>query len=351
MMRPASSFRPIRSWWLPLCASVFLVACGSDPLDVCSYGGATYSPGASFPSSDGCNSCSCGPGGKVECTEKACLVDGGPPIGSPMADAGACTYGGKSYAEGANFPSSDGCNTCSCSGGGVACTRRACFPDAGPAQPDAAPAKPDAAADAGGGCRLGDKVYRAGEAFSDGCNSCACTVGGQIACTARFCPIDAGPLTCGVTGAYQYGATGGNAIWEGRSQLLGGAKYKYERVYLRNAPPIAPTCAPDLPACGTKDAVTPREVEAALADADVQKAFSSATPPLYGKDNRPVDGTVFAVKRASDGRSFLVGAECPANDRACPPIPAGVARLKQVLIALDQQQLALPVCVEALKAR
>jgi len=37
-----------------------------------------------------------------------------------------CSYDGQTYAEGASFPSTDGCNTCSCGAGGVACTKRAC---------------------------------------------------------------------------------------------------------------------------------------------------------------------------------------------------------------------------------
>lgn len=40
----------------------------------CSYDGATYSPGEGFPSSDGCNSCSCSSAGNVLCTKKACLA-------------------------------------------------------------------------------------------------------------------------------------------------------------------------------------------------------------------------------------------------------------------------------------
>jgi hypothetical protein len=40
---------------------------------------------------------------------------------------GDCTYDGQSYAAGDSFPSSDGCNSCSCTAGGaVACTLRAC---------------------------------------------------------------------------------------------------------------------------------------------------------------------------------------------------------------------------------
>jgi hypothetical protein len=40
----------------------------------CSYDGETFSPGASFPSTDGCNTCSCGSTGTVMCTKKACLA-------------------------------------------------------------------------------------------------------------------------------------------------------------------------------------------------------------------------------------------------------------------------------------
>lgn len=44
--------------------------------------------------------------------------------------AGVCTYEGKTYKAGESFPSSDGCNTCSCTADGlVACTLRACVCD------------------------------------------------------------------------------------------------------------------------------------------------------------------------------------------------------------------------------
>jgi hypothetical protein len=40
-----------------------------------------------------------------------------------------CAYGDKTYTEGDQFPSTDGCNTCSCSASGVACTKKACVCD------------------------------------------------------------------------------------------------------------------------------------------------------------------------------------------------------------------------------
>ena len=43
------------------------------PVGTCSDGGKTYHEGESFPASDGCNTCTCGPDGNIACTEKACL--------------------------------------------------------------------------------------------------------------------------------------------------------------------------------------------------------------------------------------------------------------------------------------
>jgi hypothetical protein len=40
----------------------------------CTYDGDTYAPGASFPSTDGCNTCSCAASGSVACTKKACIT-------------------------------------------------------------------------------------------------------------------------------------------------------------------------------------------------------------------------------------------------------------------------------------
>jgi|GEM_PF-1726199 len=92
----------------------------------CDYEGKGYAVGDTFPAGDGCNSCSCGERGVVQCTLVGCEPDPGPDSGP------YCTVGDKRYAPGAQV-SNDGCNTCSCmSSGDVACTERAC-PDAGPA--------------------------------------------------------------------------------------------------------------------------------------------------------------------------------------------------------------------------
>lgn len=49
----------------------------------CSYGGETYQPGQSFPSTDGCNTCTCGDNGSVGCTKMACACN---PANEPWRD-------------------------------------------------------------------------------------------------------------------------------------------------------------------------------------------------------------------------------------------------------------------------
>ena len=43
--------------------------------------------------------------------------------------ATACTVGPATYALGARFEADDGCNTCTCTSGGVGCTKKACACD------------------------------------------------------------------------------------------------------------------------------------------------------------------------------------------------------------------------------
>lgn len=118
----------------------------------CTYNGQSYKEGDSFPSTDGCNTCYCSNGG-VSCTKIACPA--------------TCNYNGKVYKEGESFPATDGCNTCTCTNGNVGCTKKACPTT----------------------CRYNGKEYKEGESFSagDGCNSCKCEKGGQVVCTTAVC--------------------------------------------------------------------------------------------------------------------------------------------------------------------
>ena len=151
-----------------------------------------------------------------------------------------------------------------------------------------------------------------------------------------------------VAGAYEYGAVGGMAPGS-RAFLPGGAKYKYQRTYYRDPQRTTVSCSPDIPA----DAgVTPASIDQAFAHGDVRKAFEAKTPIFYGRDTRPVDGTAFEVKRTSDGRSFLIGSPCstpPVVEQQCTEIPPGLTALRELLLKLDRQQLAHPLCQAAIK--
>ena len=55
---------------LGLVLSGLFAGCGQPP--TCEYNKKVYKVGDIFPSTDGCNSCSCSEDGKVACTAKAC---------------------------------------------------------------------------------------------------------------------------------------------------------------------------------------------------------------------------------------------------------------------------------------
>ena len=126
----------------------------------CVYNGVTYQDGDGFPSSDGCNSCGCN-NGDVACTERACAPE-------PKT----CEYNGKTYQDGDGFPSTDGCNGCGCNNGVVLCTELACDPNAG-------------------SCISNGAEYPNGSTDvpdPDSCNTCSCIDGVITSCTEIHCP-------------------------------------------------------------------------------------------------------------------------------------------------------------------
>lgn len=255
-----------------------LIACDPQP-EGCTYGGANFALGARFPAEDGCNTCTCTTSG-VSCTEKACqpqakacvrggcsgqlCIEEGEDLGStcefreeyacyakakcerqpngkcghtPSKELDAClastgdfcAHEGEWKRVGESFPSSDGCNTCTCTERGVVCTKRACVPE----EPkpcvrsgcsgqlcgeeklvSTCEFKPEYACyqkatcerqkngqcgftpttelvqclGTHGTCMFDGGTVRVGDTFpsADGCNSCVCTNDG-VACTARAC--------------------------------------------------------------------------------------------------------------------------------------------------------------------
>jgi hypothetical protein len=198
--------------------------------------------------------------------------------------------------------------------------------------------------DGGTRCVRNGVIYPPGATVPSGdCNSCFCAADGSIACTLIDCATDAG--TCAFDTTYRYGDTGGFVAYEDVATLAPPTSYSYDRT-ARVTPPPGGSCAPALPPCGLEDAYGPSDITRAVADADVQAALAMPTPPTYGRDTRPVDGTIFQFLRA-DGRGFLAGGACDSGGGlpgVCVDVPAGITRLVNTLRAVDAQQLADPSC-------
>lgn len=157
-------------------------------------------------------------------------------------------------------------------------------------------------------------------------------------------PTDAANTDCALGTSYTYGWNGGFVAFNAETALTPPASYRHSRTYVGIPDPPAPqSCMPALPACGDATLIDMADVIRDLADPDVVQAMAMTTPPLYGLDQRPVDGAVFQVLRA-DGHGFLAGGICDTGAFCHDPVPAGIARLVADLKALDQQQLADPSC-------
>ena len=326
----------------------------------CSYDGKEYPSGATFPSTDGCNTCECLWFYEVACTMMACLGDAGPPPTDalPAGDAanGSCVYNGKTYPLDVYFIAADGCNDCHCGANGqVACTLKACLPDAGPQGPDA-PFIADLAADsvkktdAIGPCMSGTIAIPPGGSTSDGCNTCMCSEQGVLACTGRYCPPDAAAdanASCILPTGLSFGNDGGMVLYSDKYSLDPKTGMSITRTYSGRSDvdgsPVR-NCSPPLPACGASGVVSLANIIADLAASDVQAAFKSGTTPLYGVDSRPMDGTVYSVSLVSGG-AILVGGVCSSSgSTGCVAIPAGVQRLVDDLRSLATAATATAEC-------
>jgi hypothetical protein len=422
-------FHPVFPLTALLLTTMGAGACDSPPLGStdggarsCRDGAKTYASGTTFPSTDGCNTCSCADG-SVACTTRGCALDGsvdasadapaicadanGNVIACPT-DAGIpCTYQGKDHPPGSTFPSYDGCNSCSCAGGQVVCTEKACA-DAGPpidASTDGPPicngsisncpnipgpvctpgadqtcnedptinslrgkCLPDGTCacgtnavspytgrclnpgdKTGDGCEYAGVLQPVGSSFScaDGCNKCACTSSGQVGMTAIACPVDAGGPACSFDSVYVYGDTGGLVRYSDQVTLTPPASYVFVRAATPGGSATGGSCAPTFPACGQPGEIDVSDVMNDIADPTVQLLLSLAvgqpTPALLGIDSRPFDGSVFSFKRGG-GSGFLVGQPC-AGEAGCTAIPAAVTRLVGDLRSLDQLQLKDSSCL------
>ncbi|TNE45800.1 MAG: hypothetical protein EP343_25665 [Deltaproteobacteria bacterium] len=167
----------------------------------CLYNGQWYSQGATFASSDGCNTCSCD-GSQVSCTEKACAPQTcGGLAGTQCASDEYCHYEGghcgaadqtgvcKKKAIPGKYCTSIYDPVCGCDGKsyGNACTAHT----VGVSVRHKGVCK-------WGSCTYNARTYNDGSTFrsKDGCNTCTCSKG-NVSCTEKGCQ----PKTCKYNGA------------------------------------------------------------------------------------------------------------------------------------------------------
>jgi hypothetical protein len=152
-------------------------------------------------------------------------------------------------------------------------------------------------------------------------------------------PVDA-PCTSCIGKSLSWGDSGGLVVYVDTSALAPCRTFTRTRTG-RVADGGPSSCSTEIGDCGGAS-VAIGDVEAALANPDVQRALASPTTPVYGVDTRPVDGSVFEITLG--GKSIDIGSDCAAGAKGCVPIPPGVSTLERVLQALDSQELAKPAC-------
>lgn len=200
----------------------------------------------------------------------------------------------------------------------------------------------------GGGCVVDGVTHPEGSEFPctlGGCAPCACRQG-RIAIFAVNCNNYDGGLgaICEVNTTYRYGDTGGLVASESTTTLSPPRSWTRTRTS-RVTDPASASCEVPLPCDITGDpgvAVEIERIKIDLAHADVQSALAQPTPPTYGGDARPVDGTIFQFLR-DDGRGFLAGNPC-GGAAACVDVPTGIASLVADLRSLDARMLTDPGC-------
>jgi hypothetical protein len=212
--------------------------------------------------------------------------------------------------------------------------------------PDAGAAACAKDADCPAGCTWQGKTISVGQQVDagDGCNTCECMVAG-MACTTRDCVSrDAATPVCSLPYALTFGSDGGKVSLRDSFTLDTAGRLTVTRNDFRSTDgPSARTCSPTLPVCGASGVVSISTVAQDLNDADVQTALGLTTSHVYGRDERPTDGSVWSITWAS-GENILVGSPCPEYMSSCQSIPAGIQRLADDLRSLAYTAEALPAC-------
>ncbi|HEY5957286.1 MAG TPA: hypothetical protein VIV60_12060 [Polyangiaceae bacterium] len=158
---------------------------------LCNYDGKSYPVGANFISSDGCDTCGCDNDGMVVCTSMGCQAGGAASVGGAGAVGGSSGLGGamgttsQCVFNGATYPVGAAVKS------GDSCNSCSCTAN-GVACTTITCAVGGASAAGGSSgitCSYNGINYAVGNTFkaSDGCNTCSCTASGLAVCTKMAC--------------------------------------------------------------------------------------------------------------------------------------------------------------------
>ena len=131
---------------------------------------------------------------------------------------------------------------------------------------------------------------------------------------------------------------GGLRFWFDTHRIVGCNTYDLNITYSNGDP--SQQCRNTLPACSA-EAITPMDLADAIAHPDV----TSATPGLYGLDDRPVDGSILKIT-IGDGPELSIGAECGGQSglNCARPLPDGLAALARTIQQLQVQESMRESC-------
>lgn len=152
------------------------------------------------------------------------------------------------------------------------------------------------------------------------------------------------PCVRTLPGEFSIGRDGGKVAFVDVITLSPPARFVLRRT---SGATMTAMCETAIPACASPDMIDVGVVAAALTHPDLTALLDQHTTVLVGSDPRPMDGTVFAIRRGTD--TVFVGGSCrDAMSTACTPVPAGVQRAVDILQGLIDQERLRPVCRSAL---
>jgi len=162
---------------------------------------------------------------------------------------------------------------------------------------------------------------------------------GPAAATARACTGgEPRETACTLPFSLSYGAEGGLVSRSRTSSIAPLAAYSLTQTFPRSTTPDQ-QCMATLPLCA-RDArvVTTSDLTRVLTNPIVTSAFGPQMP-VVGYDERPVDGSIFVLRRP-DGQSVGIGRSQPG----AAVVPTELLEAQAILSRLDTQMLGDPAC-------